>query len=223
MEVSTLNTLDTITNLIMLLCLIVPIYGAILSLVIGDMPRITEWPEQCALYIDGLHPMVKIKVNGHLKIITIRNPINNKWIMTLTIGNKVKPETIYVRNVTRDGIRTTITKYGNPYRYAMGCLAILALVACNTTEPATNEDGTKWGVIVADHSKACIESTPVVPDTIIKGLEPWTLKVGNGTRNRCHYSVESDWVECKAKSPDTLYAIDRYCPATLKARAELGG
>jgi hypothetical protein len=109
--------------------------------------------------------------------------------------------------------------------YACSLVAlVLLMVGCESpTSPTHNPDGTRWGVIVADHPKACIESLPVVPDTLIKGLESWSLKVGNGPRNRCTFNVESEWVECKAKSPDTLYAIDRYCPATLKARAELGG
>lgn len=207
MEVSTLNLLDTLTNLVFLMVAIMPIYLIGLSLVIGDMPRLS---------LPALHPMIKIKVNGHLKIITLRNPITNKWIITLTVPMPTRHIVITHSK--------PISTFGNPYRYALGCLAIMALCACDApTHPDTNEDGTKWGVIVADHPKACIESTPVLPDTIIKGLETWALKVGNSTRNRCHYSIESEWVECKAKSPDTLYAIDRYCPATLKARSELGG
>lgn len=210
LNISTLNTLDTITNLIFLMVALIPLYGIGLYHVIGDMPRLTlRFPA-----LPTLHPVIKVKVNGHLKIITIRNPITNKWIASITLSNKID---------NKPAIASTIGRFGNPYRFAMGAIAIMALIACGPTNPDTNEDGTKWGVIVADHPKACIESTPVLPDTIIKGLETWTLKVGNGTRNRCSYSVESDWVECKAKSPDTLYAIDRYCPATLKARAELGG
>jgi hypothetical protein len=109
-----------------------------------------------------------------------------------------------------------------------GFALVLLFIGCESpTHPDTNPDGTKWGVVVADHPKACIELPPVVPDTIIRHLEKWTLKVAQdgdrSGRNRCTFNNESEWVECDAKSPDTLYAIDRYCPATLKARSELGG
>jgi hypothetical protein len=107
---------------------------------------------------------------------------------------------------------------------AYTCSAIaLVLLFVGCESPTNVKDTPEEKGIVAAHPKACIESYPVVPDTIVKGLESWTLKVGNGPRNRCSWSADNEWAECKAKSPDTLYIIDTYCPATLKARAELGG
>lgn len=155
-------------------------------------------------------PTLTIRNNALGTIIVIRNPFNGAWIMNLTIANR-KPSNPSPK-----------LAYAS-YLFSFLALVLLFIGCESPTHPDTNEDGTKWGVIVAAHPKACIESYPVVPDTIIKGLESWTLKVGNGPRNRCSWSADNEWAECKAKSPDTLYAIDTYCPATLKARAELGG
>lgn len=104
------------------------------------------------------------------------------------------------------------------YACTLVAMVLVLFVGCNVTESDSADT-----VVTASHPKACIESFPVVPDTLIKGLETWSLKVGNGTRNRCRWDVGNEWAECKAKNPDTLYVVDTYCPATLKARAELGG
>lgn len=105
---------------------------------------------------------------------------------------------------------------------AYSVLVLLSLIAC---ESPTNvkDNPSEQGVALVVHPFACIESYPVVPDTIIKKLEAYTLKVGNGPRNRCRYSEEDEAVFCKAKSPDTLYVIDTYCPATRQALNEMGG
>lgn len=161
-------------------------------------------------------PAITIRTNSLGTIIVIRNPFNGTWVMNLTIARK-RADSLNVE------FRPTLGLAKLSYIFTLVSLVLLMVGCESPTNPTHNPDGTKWGVIVADHPKACIESTPVVPDTIIKGLESWTLKVGSGTRNRCSWSAENEWAECKAKSPDTLYAIDRYCPATLKARAELGG
>lgn len=217
MEVSMINLLDTLTNLVFLMVAILPAYIIGLSLVIGDVV-IPAMPT--------LHPMVKVKINGHLKIITLRNPITKKWIVSFTLPMPAQHVTLTPSK--------PIAAFGNPYRYAMGCLAIAFLVAC---ENPVQDNGRKAVQIFADHPTACLEMFPVTPDTIVRHLEKWTLKVNTDptklrtSRNRCVWVADQEWAECDSKSrapsepalADTVYGVDRICPATLKARAELGG
>jgi hypothetical protein len=202
MEVSTLNTLDTLTNLVFLLIAIAPIYAIGLSLVIGEVAMPT------------LHPMIKVSRNNSLRITSIRNPFTNAFLFSITTSHKmVHPAMTHSKPVMA---------FGNPYRYALGAIAIMALVACGPTE-TTKETG----VNVIGPANVCIESVPVVPDTIIhgltKGYDYKVSRVENG-RSRCYIAPDGEMVNCHSKvRGDTLYVIDTYCPATLKARAELGG
>ncbi|MDQ3159303.1 MAG: hypothetical protein M3P98_04195 [bacterium] len=97
---------------------------------------------------------------------------------------------------------------------------VLLFIGCNPTEA-------KQEHITTDHPTACIESYPVVPDTIVKGLEKWPLKVGNGPRNRCSISTawgpDSEGIDCTSKSGDTTWIVMDYCPATKQALSQLGG
>lgn len=308
MEVSMINLLDTLTNLVFLMVAILPAYIIGLSLVIGDMPRLS---------IPTLHPMIKVKVNGHLKIITLRNPITNKWITTITVPMPAQHVTLTPSK--------PIAAFGNPYRYAMGCIAIAFLVACNPAQvddtgysdntvgwysdyqvpdlvsgkvffagmdtilkvngpivtyysdkpikdalvSVVNNNGYRASIasyyenegsiitVYMDEIKAipgakeirfdvmayskgyvrpfpvmnpkgvCIESYPVIPDTLVKGLENWDLKVSDRTNARCGMYRDTEFISCASRDngdlQDTVFIIDTYCPATLKARAELGG
>lgn len=111
------------------------------------------------------------------------------------------------------------------YIIALVFLPVIMLTACNPLS-SEGQDSDPVKVETATPEKACIEAFPVVPDTIIKGLENWTLKVSGydpNSRSRCHWDEDYDLVVCKGRYSDTTWSIDRYCPATLKARAELGG
>ncbi len=94
------------------------------------------------------------------------------------------------------------------YLFLLIVLPLVMLTACFGTEPANDipKDPAEDTVIVMPHPRACIAG-----DTAIKYLETYPLKIGVGTRNRCH-TLETGIVQCKAKSPDTLYNVVAQCP-----------
>lgn len=106
----------------------------------------------------------------------------------------------------------------------MGLLVILLLAACNA--PTTAPDSSQ-PIKVYGKNGACIEAFPVLPDMVVHGLtNGYDYKVSNleNRTNRCFVNPDQEGVVCHSKNRgDTLYFIDQYCPATLKARAELGG
>jgi hypothetical protein len=108
--------------------------------------------------------------------------------------------------------------------YAFGLVSLVLVFFVGCESPTNVKDTPEEKGTTVDHPTACVESYPVLPDTVVKGLEKWSLKVGDGPRNRCSFDSANEFVKCHSKvEGDTLYTIDRTCPATLKARAELGG
>jgi hypothetical protein len=204
-----LNYLDTVTNLVFLIVAIAPAYLLTCSLVIGELPFRRS-------------PLVKVSNNGHLKIVTLRNPWTAKWIVTFTLPTPP----VHVRYPSPARVTPSFA-LPRVYRMALrfGIVVIMALgfIACNSpAEPDGRGENGHFNVY--NHPKACIESFPVIPDTLIKGLESYTLKVGAGTRNRCRPNVDQvGEAVCKGRNPDTLYFIATYCPATLSARNAMGG
>jgi uncharacterized membrane-anchored protein len=98
---------------------------------------------------------------------------------------------------------------------------VLLMVGCESPNSAAEKER----ITVLGHPTACVESLPVVPEDVMKGItKGYDYKIANeeNNRSRC-FDYDSSEYACKSKANDTLYIIDTYCPATLKARAELGG
>lgn len=155
-------------------------------------------------------PMVQKITTSMGTIYVLRNPITQAWILNLTLSKK--------EPTMRNNMSLAYLAYVCTF-----IALVLFMVGCESPTSNNLEDK----VIATNHPFACIESYPVVPDTIIKGLEKWSLKVGDGPRNRCHMSTawgeDSEGVDCWSKEKDTLWIVTDYCPATRQALNEMGG
>lgn len=139
MNAYTINTLDTLTNLIMLLAIVLPVYILGLSYVIGEFPVALRWKLGKAIYkakehIPHFHylPILKISHNGSLRIITIRHPFTGSFLFSITTSHKIT-------RPTPKPVQAPVAMFSNLYRFAMGMLVIWLLAACETPTNATNE------------------------------------------------------------------------------------
>lgn len=208
MNTYTINILDTITNLILLLAIILPVYGLILYHIIGDMPIIRS-------------PMFKVSINGKLRIITIRNPWSGKWITTITTS---MPATHI--DLTPKPVRTPVAMFANPYRFAMGTLIIWLLAACgpiSTTAPSNSQGDKISTQYVADgysNKKSCWWPTATGDSLKVEGSR---YTISNRSRYRLatleRAVIDSllkgdvwvnDWTYYRdTKRDDTVYVFNR--------------
>lgn len=143
---------------------------------------------------------MRIIINNMAIIIVFR--IHGIWLFNLTISHNLY-----------NGVQR-MSRFTYPFAFVLVTLLILG---CNGN-PVASKPGDVLGVgpygqVLLIHPTACIA------DSLIKRLETYTLKISDNSRARCHV-IDSGYadngaffesVECKAKSPDTLYTIDTFC------------
>lgn len=201
MNTQTLNILDTVTNAVMLLVMVLPCYMLLLSHVIGDMPIIRS-------------PLAKVVINGRMRIITLRNPWTSKWITTISLS--------YTPAITPQPLASPVAAFSNPYRFAMGLVVILLLSACGPTSPSNEGDKVSTQYVKDGYSlnKACWWATPTGDSLKVEGhkytiSERSRYRVARLDRALVDNLLKGDvWVNDWAfysdtKRDDTVYVFNR--------------
>jgi hypothetical protein len=165
-----LNYMDTVTNLIFLFVAMLPVYVLPLDMVL------TQAPIKRA-------PLLKVAINGKLKIVTLRNPFTAKWLVTFTMPYKPKLITIVDKGPNTaltigylPGSRPPFTRLVPrlALRYSLILLALVGLTACFPSQGGTDTDKVSTVYVDASYEgrKSCwfpIQASPQRDSLYVEG------------------------------------------------------